>query len=124
MRVCCVIIAISAVLASVSVAEAFVAKRFCTQIENSVKEISDKIKAGTISTEDIDKVDKVWENNKTAVFTFANHNLFKEYEDCISEMYYCCRYNLKDKLNYIAYYLLEVNNRMRETVKFSLANIF
>ena len=124
MRVWCVILAISAILATVSIAETFVAKKFCTQIENSVMDISEKIKTDTVSTDDIDKIDEVWRKNKTAVFSFANHNLFKEYEDCISEMYYYSKFELKDKLHYTAYYLLEVNNRMRETVKFNVANIF
>ena len=124
MRTCCVILAISVILALISISEAIVAKKFCKEMEQTVLEVSEKIKSDTVNKTDIENVNKVWTENKTAVFTFANHNMFKEYEDCISDMYYCCRFELKDKLYYTSYKLLEVNKRMEEAVQFNIANIF
>ncbi len=124
MKTWCVIFAISIILASLSVGEGAVSKHFCSEIEKNAVKISDNLEKDIVNFEDIEKVDNVWSKYKTAVFAFANHNMFSEYEECISDMYYSYEFNLKDRLNYTVYRLIEVNKRLKEAVSFSIANIF
>ncbi len=119
-----IIITISAILAFLSLAEGLVVKNFSDDMKLSVSATMEKIKSDSVNESDISKIEDIWEKYKTAVFIFVNHNAFKEYEDCISEMQYHYKSSENSKLYYKAYKLYEINKRMEGSMKFNIGNIF
>jgi len=124
MRNFIVIVSISLILALLSISEHITVKKFCGEMENSVSVIMEKISLDIADKKDIEKIENIWKKYKTAVFIFANHNIFKDYEDCIADMRYYYEFDKKEKLYFKTYSLYETNKRMMGSVRFDIGNIF
>lgn len=124
MRTWVIIISIFVVLSLLVFAESIVVNKFCTEMEQTLEVIDERILSDNLSENDLASLTKVWDNNKIFVFALSNHNSFAEFEKHINNLYYYSEVFNKEQLCYSMWCLKKANELIKVTSSCSFENIF
>lgn len=124
MRTWIIIVSFVMILVLVSFGEQYVMDRFFPEINDIVTDIRYDIINENSPRENIDRLTRVWDKTRLWAFVFSNHESFADYEDCINEMQEYLEINAMSMIYYKTVHLENLNNHLRESMKFRPENIF
>ena len=112
------------ILFSLSYCEIYLMNDFYPKIDKITQAIREDIKSGVDPNENIVKLFNTWEKYKPLAFVFSNHEEFEFYDDHINAMQEYQHINNPEYIYYKSIDLENVNNELRESLKFKIENIF